>query len=546
VAEAGKPTERSTAKVNDGALSTASTLFWLSLVGATYYVLGPPYAQEGWYVLHPIIWIIPISVFSKLRPGRAFCYGLFLGTVANIAIYEWLIETLRRFTEIPVLGVYAFLVVYSIAAGLVIAVFAMGVAPLRRASGSAWPFAVAGWMVVCEHWIPQFFPYAQGGVWISLPSIFLVAAHTGIAGVSFLALLPSGFAVMVYELARGTSATSAKSARRSAGVGIAVFVLAITLAAHQEARISQAEAEASVFRIALVQDSLERAEVRALLRADRSSLTEFLVRLSDEALQRDPEIDVVMWSEGALRSAPDTASGLPAREFSERSGVEVWTGALTRDSRSGKPTVYNSVYRIRDGEVSLPYHKNYLVPISEQMPFSGWLPSLHQLTGAAVGTGGLSAGTELGVFDTDWARVGFVICYEAILDTPTRDSVNAGADLLANFTYEAWFGNTRELDLHLQMAQGQAAQLGVPMVRVATIGITAIIDARGRVVQSGGRFTEEVLVGDVQPLRAVGLYAALGPWFAWLCTATSAALLIRGRGARGSPSNGSAQVRADC
>jgi len=84
------------------------------------------------------------------------------------------------------------------------------------------------------------------------------------------------------------------------------------------------------------------------------------------------------------------------------------------------------------------------------------------------------------------------------------------------------------------------------MVRVATIGITAIIDARGRVVQSGGRFTEEVLVGDVQPLRAVGLYAALGPWFAWLCTATSAALLIRGRGARGSPSNGSAQVRADC
>ncbi|MBW2292097.1 MAG: apolipoprotein N-acyltransferase, partial [Deltaproteobacteria bacterium] len=207
-----------------------------------------------------------------------------------------------------------------------------------------------------------------------------------------------------------------------------------------------------------------------------------------------------MWSEGALRSAPDTASGLTAREFSERSGVEVWTGALTRDSRSGKPTVYNSVYRIRDGEVSLPYHKNYLVPISEQMPFSGWLPSLHQLTGAAVGTGGLSAGTELGVFDTDWARVGFVICYEAILDTPTRDSVNAGADLLANFTYEAWFGNTRELDLHLQMAQGQAAQLGVPMVRVATIGITAIIDARGRVVQSGGRFTEEVLVGDVQPL----------------------------------------------
>jgi apolipoprotein N-acyltransferase len=139
----------------------------------------------------------------------------------------------------------------------------------------------------------------------------------------------------------------------------------------------------------------------------------------------------------------------------------------------------------------------------------------------------LSAGEGVGIYTIRDFKVAFVICYEAILSDPMRDSVNAGADLLANFTYEAWFGDTRELDQHLAMARAQVAQLGVPMVRVATTGISAFIDARGQVQSRGGRFNQEVLVRDVLPLRAPGLYAQLGPWFAWLCTIVCAALLSR-------------------
>ena len=102
-------------------------------------------------------------------------------------------------------------------------------------------------------------------------------------------------------------------------------------------------------------------------------------------------------------------------------------------------------------------------------------------------------------------------------------------DTAANFSYEAWFGDTRELDQHLAMARAQVAQLGVPMARVATIGISAFVDARGQIQSRSGRFAQEVLVGDVLPLRAPGLYARFGPWFAWLCTILSVGLLFRTR-----------------
>jgi hypothetical protein len=57
--------------------------------------------------------------------------------MANVAIYSWLMETMLRFTDLDSAGALAILLVYSVAAGLVIGVFAWGVAPLRRTSGAA-------------------------------------------------------------------------------------------------------------------------------------------------------------------------------------------------------------------------------------------------------------------------------------------------------------------------------------------------------------------------------------------------------------------------
>lgn len=99
--------------------------------------MSPPTGDDGWIALQPLVWIPAIHFFSLLPTRRAFFSGWLLGTMANVAIYSWLMETMLRFTDLDSAGALAILLVYSVAAGLVIGVFAWGVAPLRRTSGAA-------------------------------------------------------------------------------------------------------------------------------------------------------------------------------------------------------------------------------------------------------------------------------------------------------------------------------------------------------------------------------------------------------------------------
>ncbi len=505
----------------------------LITTGAVHYLLAPPYGEQGWIFLHPLAWIPALAVFSQLRGWRAFAAGWLVGSLAELIIYTWMIGTVERFTQLSLPGALAIWLLYGVLHGLATGVFAWGVVPLRRSAGSAWPFAVAAWFVVCEHWGPNFFPYTQGAGWVSVPEVFLLASQTGVAGVSFMVFLTSGLGLLAIEAWQGHDQGPSRTRRPgvSGAAGILVIGLALSVAVLQETRIAAAEASSTPLRVALVQDNRDNFELLRLHRADPYSVARELVELSEAQLAVDPGIRVVLWPEGALRSPPNTRFNRQAVSFAERHGVELWTGAMTKtQGRDPRVKVYNSAYRINEaGKIDPPYHKNILVPISEARPDFSWLPSLPGLVGAIAGTGQISAGEGPGLFDTPWGPVAFLICYEAILPESVRSVAKSGTELIANFTYDAWFGNTRELDQHLAMARAQAVQVGIPMLRVTTTGISAIIDARGRVTARGGRYTPEVVVGDVRPLHASGLYARIGPWFAWVCTLVALVLLWRGR-----------------
>jgi apolipoprotein N-acyltransferase len=136
-----------------------------------------------------------------------------------------------------------------------------------------------------------------------------------------------------------------------------------------------------------------------------------------------------------------------------------------------------------------------------------------------------------------------LICYEAIRHRYVRQAVRDGADVLVNITYDAWFGDTSNPSQHLMLSALQAAQFGVPLVRAATTGISAAVDARGRFIASvdpPGLFVEEpfpryttavykrtVLTADVKRVRVPTPYTTLGDWFAWLCVLFSCLALVR-------------------
>jgi apolipoprotein N-acyltransferase len=220
---------------------------------------------------------------------------------------------------------------------------------------------------------------------------------------SFLIFLVSSFGVAAYETARGTSPWKIPPSPWTASAGVLAFAIAFAAAAYQDSRVTVAEAKATPLRVALIQDDLEREERLEKFRNDPGGVTERLVAISEAAVAKDPTIEVAMWSEGALRFAPTRRWGASARELTRRYDLEVWTGALTRSrSPDGDPRSYNSAYRIADGAVSAPYHKNVLVPISEALPFADWLPSLPRVVGAIEGAGMLSAGEGVGVYTFAW------------------------------------------------------------------------------------------------------------------------------------------------
>jgi apolipoprotein N-acyltransferase len=146
---------------------------------------------------------------------------------------------------------------------------------------------------------------------------------------------------------------------------------------------------------------------------------------------------------------------------------------------------YNSLVRLdAQGEVSALYDKHHLVPFGEYMPFGDFLAGFG-IHGLASNEGhGYSAGPgprliELGALGQALP----LICYEGVFPQDVGDYADR-PDLLLLITNDAWFGRISGPYQHLAQARLRSAEQGLPMIRVANTGVSAMIDAAGRVTAS--------------------------------------------------------------
>jgi apolipoprotein N-acyltransferase len=168
-------------------------------------------------------------------------------------------------------------------------------------------------------------------------------------------------------------------------------------------------------------------------------------------------------------------------------GTVLITGAARAGDlapNAGKPGVYNSIYVIdHDGSVLSVYDKVHLVPFGEYLPFQPLLEriGLMQLTKVQ---GGFLAGDRHRAFLVPRApRFLPLICYEIIFP---GQAVPAGErpDWLLNLTNDGWFGISTGPYQHFQQARVRAIEEGLPLVRAANTGISAVVDPFGRIVGS--------------------------------------------------------------
>lgn len=163
------------------------------------------------------------------------------------------------------------------------------------------------------------------------------------------------------------------------------------------------------------------------------------------------------------------------------------TGAIRAEpppAGEDRPRYYNSVFVIgEDARIHDAFDKVHLVPFGEYLPAQDWLEAvgLRQLTQLR---GGFTAGQALRTLSVPGApTVGPLICYEAIFPGAVVDPDNRPHWLL-NVTNDAWFGMTPGPYQHLHQVRLRAVEEGLPIVRAANSGVSAVIDAQGRVVAS--------------------------------------------------------------
>lgn len=147
--------------------------------------------------------------------------------------------------------------------------------------------------------------------------------------------------------------------------------------------------------------------------------------------------------------------------------------------KDGDFRFYNSLFIFgRDGRAVGVYDKFHLVPFGEYVPFAAVLNHVG-VTKLTRGEAGFSAGDGPQTLGVPGApSVGPLICYEILFPGAVVGAQRPG--WFVNVTDDSWFGPSTGPYQHLLTARVRAIEEGIPVVRAANTGISAVIDPLGR------------------------------------------------------------------
>lgn len=186
---------------------------------------------------------------------------------------------------------------------------------------------------------------------------------------------------------------------------------------------------------------------------------------------------MVIWSE---TSVPFVMGEDPALNEALAQAVPPGGMLMTGAMRVEGEGIYNSLFAVNErGEVAGTYDKRHLVPFGEFVPLRKYVP----LVSMVYGGGDFSHGQGPAVMEVGGLPAFRpLICYEAIFPEEVQVPGDKRPQWLLNITNDAWFGFSTGPYQHLEAARLRAVEQGMPLVRAANTGMSAVVDAFGRVV----------------------------------------------------------------
>ncbi len=483
-----------------------------------------------------VAWLAPACLVLALRglaPGRAARLGFLAGLVAHTAVLHWIYVVTVVYGHAPVIaglvgpvGLAAYIAVFP-------AFFGAGTAWLAgRGVGSPW--ALAALWAALDHLRSFFltgFPWATLGYaqWRNEP-LLGIASYTGVYGLSFAtALAGAGLALwLAARAARPPAATLVALA----GVGLAHGLGALAMAAVPDP-------PGPGVRVAVVQGNIDQGRKWSPEWADRTlGIYEELSRAAAGEGAR-----VVVWPETAVPGFVDRDPVVHGRlsALAQETGAALVVGGVGTATQGDELAFFDSAFAFSpDGALIGRYDKTHLVPFGEYLPLRSLLGGFLSAVARGIAPTDVSPGDRpralslpgVGPGAPATLPAGVPICYELIFPDLMRRFVGDGAALLLAITNDAWYGRTGAPFQFLAMTALRSAENRVWTARAANTGVSAFIDARGRVREQTRIFERGYLVADV-PLRPTpsggSFYTRHGDLFAWGCWLALAGIAARQR-----------------
>ena len=481
--------------------------------GAALYALALPR-----FDLWPCAWLALVPLILVVRgraAGAAVGYGALAGFVSGWAATWWLAKAVAGYFQAGILiGALAMSAAYAVAVSSAFVLFALGA---RALAGRGGAFAIAALWTACELVRTRIFGqpwgllgYTQHGE----AALLQVAALTGVYGVSFVvALGNAAIAEAWWRWRTGTPALRTASALAAPGALVAAVWLGGTLVLPPAVAGGPERP-----RVAVVQSNVQPAFHWTRAHAEEQLLAN--LRLTDQLAGQHPAL--VVWPENAvtlyLEQEPYIADQL--RRAAARQGFDLLVGG----PRFADGHTYNSARLLHpDGRPGAAYDKQRLVAFAEAPPFEHSADAQRDESPRAF-----SAGTLPGVLRS-FAPLAVSICHELLYPDVINPGVAAGGSILVNLANDGWLDGGYGVggSQHFAMGVLRAVETRRYLVRASTTGVSAIVDAWGRVLASQPPDGVGIAVAGVAPRYDLTPYVRFGDVFAIGCALAVLLVLAR-------------------
>jgi apolipoprotein N-acyltransferase len=436
--------------------------------------------------------------------GQGARTALLLGWIAGVGRYglgvSWVYVSIHEHGNASPLLAGTLVVLFVAALALLPALMALAFArlapatPVRAALVFTGCWALLEWALT---WLLTGFPWLLAGTAHLDSPLAGWLPVTGVLGVSAIVAL-TGATIWAAVVDRRRTAV-----RVLGGVAAGLWALGALLG-----RVAWTEPDGPTRSVALVQGAIPQAiKWRP---ESRERIVDTYLALSSAHWG----VDLIVWPEAALTVYAPRAGALLERldAHGERTGTALVLGLPDYGPDPDDPqaaVLYNSAHALGTGEGR--YLKRRLVPFGEYVPLEGLLRGLIDFFDLPMSRARSGPDDPPPLALGDGLRGAMAICYEIAYPDLVRASA-ADASLVLTISNDAWFGDSFGPVQHLQIARTRAVELARPVVRATNDGVTALIDARGRVTARLPRFDPGVLTGTIQPARGRTPFGATGSW----------------------------------